>query len=182
MPLFKFAPVVACVAVLSACGPAGMQEAMQNGLRSGVALEEFAPGFPIGIAQQSDEIAASPATVSARLAQFARNCVDGRATQTQRETRMGMPVGGRLITKYRSRITNEDGAPRFIIAQELSGAVLNTSQPGAQGYNVQVSSKILSNGSGGTTLVTTRNRTFGDLSDVALGWAKGTSKSCPSVI
>lgn len=166
--------------LLSACNP-GMQQAAQDGLRSGVALEQFAPSFPVGIAQQSDGIAASPAIVRSRLEQFARHCVDGRATRTQRETRSGMPVGGRMFTTYKSRITNEDGTERFIIAQELSGSVV-VGQNGGQGYNVQVSTKILADGAGGTTLLTTRNRTFGDLFNVALGWARGTSNSCPKVI
>ena len=172
---------LSAICAISVSGCLEMSEAERTqGLPTGVALENFAPKFPIGIAQDSDQLGVAPSIVKGRLAQYARQCIDGKVTETQRRTEgMGMPVGGRLLLSYRASISNEDGIDRLIIAQQPSGAVLTT-EAGRQS-NVQLSMQILSDGAGGTTLKTTRNRTFGDLYTAAIAWANGSSTSCPGI-
>ncbi len=150
-----------------------------EGLPTGVALEAFAPKFPFGVAQSTEQIASSPNDVKTRLAQYARQCLDNKTTTTQRVSGLGMPVGGQLLRGYRASITNEDGIDRLIIAQRLGGAVM-TNEAGLMS-NVQYSMQILSDGAGGTTLRTTRNKTFFDLHAAALSWANGSSTSCPGI-
>ena len=151
-----------------------------QGLPTGVALEAFAPKFPIGIAQDTDQIPFASTVVKSRLGQFARQCLDGKVTETRREAPGRIaPINQRLYLAYRSSITNEDGIDRLIISQQASGAVLTTDA--GQLPNVQLAMRILSDGTGGTTLKTTRNRTYGGLYNSALAWANGSSTSCPGI-
>lgn len=151
-----------------------------QGLPTGVALETFAPKFRIGIAQSTDQVGSAPTVVKSRLDQFARQCLDGKTIETRREA-LGTitPVNQRLLLTYRSAISNEDGIERLIISQQASGAVLTTNA--GRLPNVQFSMQILSDGAGGTTLNTTRNKTYADLYKSALTWANGSSTSCPGI-
>lgn len=170
--------VITCGLLATACMPTSGPETTQ-GLPTGMALEAFAPKFPIGVAKDTVQVAASPSTVTARLSNFARQCINGKTIRTQRTTGLGMPVGGAMLQTYRASISNEDGTKRLIISQQLSGAVVTTSA----GYlpNVQFSMKILSDGAGGTTLSTVRNKTYFDLQKASVAWANGTSTSCPGL-
>ncbi|WP_298562423.1 hypothetical protein [uncultured Aliiroseovarius sp.] len=183
----KFLILASCAGLLAGCvsettsGPVDTKAsaARSVGIPTGKALEEFAPRFKIGITQHANKVAADPRTVEARLAAFARQCIDGKTIKTQRYTQMGMPFGGAMNQTYRARISNEDGIKRLIISQQLSGAVLTTAA--GKKANVQLSTQILSDGAGGTLLKTTRNKTFFDLSAAAIEWAKGSSTSCPGL-
>lgn len=167
-----------CSLLVTGCVELSEAERTQ-GLPTGVAMEAFAPKFPLGVAQGTDQVASTPSDVKARLARFASHCLDGKTIETQRVSNLGMPLGGRLFRTFRSSISNEDGINRLIISQQLSGAVLTTDA--GRLPNVQFSMQILSDGSGGTTLKTTRNRTFFDLHDSAVDWASGTSTTCPGI-
>lgn len=173
----EFSLVLVCGLGLSGCIAGG--SATQDGLPTGVALEQFAPSFPLGIAEQRVSIAAAPATVQSRLNAFGQNCLNGRTVTTGRVAGGGMPVGGQMTQTYFTAITNEDGTSRFIVAQQLGGAVATT-QAGLQ-RNVQLSTKILSDGQGGTILETVANRTFGDIINASTAWANGSSTSCPGI-
>ena len=157
-------------------------EAQKTGVRSGAQLEKIAASGTLFAKTRQDNIAASPNVVRKRLAQFASKCVNGRTTITQRQTGLGMPVGGRMSTQYKSGIENTDGTPRFIIAQKLGGSVLLPGE-GSKGYNVQVSSRFLDNGSGGTALTTAMNPVFfAMMNNYIVPWASGNAVACPKVI
>ncbi|WP_424941657.1 hypothetical protein [Aliiroseovarius sp. S253] len=179
----KTIPILLTISMLalSACNPA-TQEAMKSGIRSGVALEAYAAKSSFGMKRHQDRVAASPAVVSDRLARFARECVNGRGIKVE-VIHVGIPRGGPANKEilFQSRITNEDGTPRLIIAQQNGGAVLHLSE-GSKGYNVQLSTKIQSDGAGGTLLTTTRNISFGAIFKEALKWASGQTTTCKPLI
>ncbi len=172
---FRFAPLAALA--LAGC-VAGNTTAMKEGLPTGVALEEFAPSFRIGFSESSTTVAAAPSVVRERLRAFGETCLNGRTAVVQR-TSGGLPMGGQMTQTYKTAITNEDGTQRFIIAQQLGGAVL-TNDAG-RAMNVQVSTKIQAGANGGTVLNTVSNRTFGALVQASNDWANGTSNTCPGI-
>ena len=166
-----------CGLGLTGCMTGGT--AMQEGLPTGVALEEFAPSFPLGTTERTTTVSASPTVVRNRLAAFGTNCLNGRTSVTMRRRKVGLPVGGRMTQTYRTAITNEDGTTRFIVAQQVGGSVLTTEA--GRRSNVQLSTRILSDGQGGTVLQTVANRTFSDIIKASTAWANGSSQSCPGI-
>lgn len=171
----KVAPLLALLTFNAQ--PTYAQNVMKEGIRSGVALENYAKKRKAFFRKKSAVINRPAKQVKASLDQLARQCIQGVESSTR--MRMGTGIGASVKTirrAYDAKLTKENGTDRFLVLMgDLGGIKLSA---GSKGLNVAVATQIIPKGNK-TELKTTHMMAFQLFHKAAVDWASGKQTGCP---